>query len=321
MSADVPAKDLIGHHHITIGVGDPQEDFDFHTKVLGMKCVKKTLFYDGATPVYHIYYGNDEGLEGTLLTTFPVRHIGVKATEGSGQVSYLSLSVPPDALPYWKDRLESFDFDVTENERFGEKYLDFRSPHNIRISIVGVENDDRVPYSSGPVPAENMIRGMHSAGVSTRDMEFMDEFMQIAWGCNKEGEDKNQVRYSMGEGGSGTYTDFEIEPDRKSGSWIVGEGAIHHMAYHCPDHETQDRIKFFVEGLGYTDFSDVKDRGYFDSIYVRTPSGALFEAAVSHQPSFTCDEPRESLGSAVMMSPQIEAKKDEVMKIIGDIKD
>ena len=66
---------------------------------------------------------------------------------------------------------------MKENERFGERYLDFRSPHNIRISIVGVENDDRVPYSSGLVPAENMIRGMHSVGVSTRDMEFMDEFM------------------------------------------------------------------------------------------------------------------------------------------------
>jgi glyoxalase family protein len=321
MRLDSPAKAMMGHHHITIGVGDPQTDFDFHTKVLGLKCVKKTLFYDGALPVYHIYYGNEDGEEGTLLTTFPVRHIGVKATEGSGQVSYVSLSVPEDSLGYWKDRLESFDHEVTENERFGEKYLDFRSPHNIRLSMVGIKEDDRKPYSNGPVPAENMIRGTHSIGVSTREMEFMDEFMQVAWGCNKEAEDKNQVRYSMGGGGTGTYTDFEIEPDRKAGSWIVGEGAIHHMAYNCPDHETQDKIKFFVEGLGYTDFSEVKDRGYFDSIYVRTPSGALFEATVSHDPAFLCDEPKESLGAAVMMSPQIEANKDEVMKLIGDIKD
>ena len=121
----------------------------------------------------------------------------------------------------------------------------------------------------------------------------------------------------MGEGGTGTYTDFVIEPELKKGSWIVGEGAIHHMAYHCPDHETQNKIKFFVEGLGYTDFSDVKDRGYFDSIYVRTPSGALFEAAVSHDPAFLCDEPQETMGTQVMMSPQIEANKEEVLSIIG----
>ena len=71
--------------------------------------------------------------------------------------------------------------------------------------------------------------------------------------------------------------------------------------------------------LGYTDFSDVKDRGYFDSIYIRTPSGALFEAAVSHDPAFLCNEPYESMGTKVMMSPQIEANKEEVMKIIGTV--
>lgn len=317
MTTNVPAQALKGHHHITIGVGKPQEDFDFHTKVLGLKCVKRTLFYDGAMPIYHFYYGNDMGEESTLLTTFPVAHTGVKARQGVGQVSYVSLSVPESSLPYWKNRLEEHDLSVTETERFGEKHLDFRSPHDIRLSMVGIADDTREPRHDGPVPAENMIRGTHSYGISTRDMDFMDEFMEVAWGCRKEADDTNLVRYAMGEGGTGTYTDFEIEPDRKSGSWIVGEGAIHHVAYNCPTHEAQNRIKFFVEGMGYTDFSDVKDRGYFDSIYVRTPSGALFEAAVSHDPAFLCNEPYESLGTKVMMSPQIEANQEEVMKIIG----
>ena len=152
-------------------------------------------------------------------------------------------------------------------------------------------------------------------------MEMMAEFFQVAWGSREVFTDGNRVRYCMGEGGSGTYTDFVIEPHLQPGSWYLGEGAIHHMAYHCPDHETQNKIKFFVEGLGYTDFSDVKDRGYFDSIYVRNPSGALMEAAVSHDDAFACDEPLESLGTAVMMSPQIEAHKEEVMAIIGSIED
>ena len=321
MSTDQPGNSLTGHHHITIGVGEPQVDFDFHTKVLGLKCVKRTLFYDGATPVYHFYYGNDLGDESTLLTTFPVAHIGVKATEGSGQVSYVSLSVAVDALSYWKKRLEEHGFTVTETERFGERHLDFRSPHNIRLSIVGVEVDSRLPHSSGPVPAEMMIRGTHAAGVSTRDMEFMEEFLQLAWGSHKVADDTGMVRFSMGEGGTGTYTDFEIEPERKSGSWTVGEGAIHHMAYNVATREQQDAIKFFIEGLGYTDVSDVKDRGYFDSIYVRTPSGALFEACCSHDPAFLCNEPLESLGTKLMMSPQIEANQEEVLKVIGQLRD
>ena len=117
MAEELPGTSLTGHHHITMGVGNVQEDFDFHTKVLGLKCVKRTLFYDGATPVYHIYYGNDTGDESTLLTTFPVAHIGVKAKEGSGQVSYVSLSVPESALPYWNKRLKDHGFDVAETER------------------------------------------------------------------------------------------------------------------------------------------------------------------------------------------------------------
>lgn len=319
MAHQLPGTNLTGHHHITMGVGNPQEDFDFHTKVLGLKCVKRTLFYDGDVPIYHLYYGNDIGNEGTLLTTFPLSHLGVKGKRGSGQVSNVSLSVPPGALDFWASRLKDHGMEATENERFGEKHLDFVSPHDICLSIVEDSEDSRAPHSSGPVPAEMMIRGTHSVGVSTRDMEFMSEFLEIGWGSRVESDDKGMVRYAMGEGGSGTYTDFFIEPKRTPGSWAVGEGAIHHMAYNVPSTEAQKKIKGFLEGLGYTDCSDVKDRGYFDSVYVRTPSGALFEACCSHDPSFQCDEPLESLGTQLMMSPQVEQNKEETLAIIGKI--
>lgn len=323
MALDLPVSPsgaLAGHHHVTTGTGNAQEDFDFHTKVLGLKCVKRTLFFDGAVPLYHMYYGNELGDEGTLLTTFPVAHVGMKAKEGSGQVRHIDLSVPESSLGYWHERLQSMGMDVEEAEYFGEKRLEFRSPHNIRHNFVGIADDDRKPFSTGVVPAENMIRGTHSIGVSAREMEMMSEFLEQAWGSRLVDTDGNRMRYEMGAGGSGSYTDFVVEENLKAGSWTIGEGAIHHMAYNCPDRETQDAIKFYVEGLGYTDFSDVKDRGYFDSIYVRTPSGALFEACVSHNPAFLCDEPEETLGTQLMMSPQIEASRDEVMSIVGEIK-
>jgi glyoxalase family protein len=91
------------------------------------------------------------------------------------------------------------------------------------------------------------------------------------------------------------------------------------MAYNVPNLEAQMKIKKFLEGLGYTDCSDVKDRGYFDSVYVRTPSGALFEACCSHDPSFQCDEPVESLGTQLMMSPQVAKNVEETLAIIGKI--
>ena len=314
-----PGDALIGHHHITIGVGNPQEDFDFHTKVLGLKCVKRTLFYDGALPIYHFYYGNDDGNESTLLTTFPLQHVGVNGVEGVGQCSNVSLSIPVSAYDYWFKRLKDYGFDVIENEYFGERHLEFRSPHNIRMSLVAIEDDHRKPHSGGPVPAELMIRGTHTAGVSTREMDFMAEFMEVGWGSRKVAEEGNIVRYEMGNGGTGTYTDFFIEPTKRSGSWHMGMGAIHHHAFNVPSRDRQDQIKFFIEGLGYTDCSEPKDRGYFDSVYVRTPSGALFEACCSHSPSFLCDEPYETLGTKLMMSPQVEQNYEETLAIIGRV--
>jgi glyoxalase family protein len=191
----------------------------------------------------------------------------------------------------------------------------------VNYTLVGVDNDLRTPHTQGPVPAEMMIRGTHSIGVSMRDSEFMEEFMQIGWGGKRVTDDENLIRYAVGDGDSGTLVDFVVEPDRKLGSWIVGEGTIHHMAFEVASHDHQNELKFFLEGLGYTDISDVKDRGYFDSIYVRTPSGAMFEATVSHQPSFTCDELLENLGLDVMLPPQFQQDKESLISQIGYLKD
>ena len=119
------------HHHITLCVGDAQEDYDFHTQVLGLKSVKKTALYDGTVPIYHLYYGNDLGEESTLVTSFPMRQSGRMGRRGSGQVKALALSVPSAALDYWKNRLTEHGFEVTEDERFGERMLRFEHPCGI----------------------------------------------------------------------------------------------------------------------------------------------------------------------------------------------
>ena len=320
MSA-TPGSFITRHHHITIATGGAQQDYDFHTKVLGMKSVKKTAFYDGVAPIYHLYYGNDAGEESSLVTTFPVAHTGVKGRPGSGQVRYVSLSIPPAALDYWRDRLRTLGFEVTDNERFGERYLDFKHPCGVEYSLVAVADDPRKPHSKGPVPAELMSRGTHSIGVSMRDAEMMEEFMQLGWGGTRVAADRNLIRYQLGDGGTGTLIDFEVEPARKPGTWIVGEGTVHHMAFQIGSHEQQTQLKLHLEGLGYTDVSDVKDRGYFDSIYVRTPSGAMFEATVSHDDGFTCDEPRDKLGLEVMLAPQLSMTREEMLAQLGYLKD
>jgi glyoxalase family protein len=120
----------------------------------------------------------------------------------------------------------------------------------------------------------------------------------------------------VGKGGSGTIIDFLSEPDVPQGSWAYGEGVVHHCAFQVDELEVQNKVKFHLEGMGFTDVSDVKDRGYFDSIYVRTPAGALFEATVSKPTGFTVDETFENLGTSIQVPPVFAHRKDEMTKYL-----
>lgn len=306
------APQLKRHHHITLCTGGAQEDYDFHTQVLGLKSVKKTALYDGDVPIYHLYYGNDVGQESTLVTSFPMRQSGRKARKGSNQITKVSLSIPTSGLEYWKKRLVEHGFDVRAEERFGEQILAFAHPCGIDYELVAIADDDRKPYGGSDVPSELAIRGTHGITVTVRELEHSEEFMVQAWTGEKVGSDRNFTRFAVGEGGTGTLVDFEVKPDLAPGGWMYGEGMVHHCAFQIDDLDAQADMKFRLEGLGFTDVSDRKDRGYFESVYVRTPGGALFEAAVSKPEGMTIDEPFEKLGTSFQVPPVFADRADEI---------
>jgi glyoxalase family protein len=301
--ADNVAPVVRRHHHITLCVGGVQEDYDFHTKVLSLKNVKKTALYDGTVPIYHLYYGNDLGEESTLVTSFPMRQSGRMGRKGSGQVRSLALSVPVSALGFWHDRLDAHGFAVKEDERFGERLLQFEHPCGIPYELVGVADDDRTPYSNGEVPSDYAIRGTHGITVSVRDPDVTAEFLQAGWTGHLTTEEGDSARFEVDEGGTGRIIDVLVEPGLPQGSWTFGEGTVHHCAFQVDDYDAQDGMKGHLEGLGFTDVSERKDRGYFESVYVRTPAGALFEATVSKPEGFLIDEPYETMGTEFRVPP------------------
>src|SRR5690625_1771046 len=63
-------KKTAGIHHITAIVGHPQENIDFYKGVLGLRMVKQTVNFDDPG-TYHLYFGNDQGTPGTIITFFP----------------------------------------------------------------------------------------------------------------------------------------------------------------------------------------------------------------------------------------------------------
>jgi glyoxalase family protein len=307
------------HHHITLNVGGAQEDYDFHTKVLGLKSVKKTALYDGDEPIHHLYYGNDLGEASTLITTFPMRQSGRKARKGTGQISTLALSVPQSSLDFWAKRLADHGFSPERKERFGETLIAFSHPCGIDYELVGIADDDRKPYSNSKIPQEFAIRGTHGITVAIRDPENSEEFMHYGWNGQNRRTDADYIRFEVGKGGTGTIVDFRVQPNLAQGSWAYGEGVTHHCAFEVDDMDIQKVVKFHLEGLGYTDVSDVKDRGYFDSVYVRTPGGALFEACVSKSEGFAIDEPVDRRGASFQVPPVFAHRKDELLEYLEKI--
>ena len=76
---------ITGIHHITAIAGDPQENLDFYTGIMGMRLVKKSVNQD-VVNTYHLFYADGEAHPGTDLTFFPwpdappaVRGIGLGA--------------------------------------------------------------------------------------------------------------------------------------------------------------------------------------------------------------------------------------------------
>jgi glyoxalase family protein len=312
-------KALNGLHHITLCVGDKQEDYEFHTKILGLRSVKKTLLYDGKVPIYHLYYGNADGDPGSIVTSFPMRHTGIKGTLGNNQIQGVMLAIPEGARDFWAERLTAHDIAVTAFERFGEKRLDFKHPVGIAYTLVETDAMGRRAYGESDIPTDKGIVGMHGITVNVREIGLMDEFMQSAWSSELVAEEGACRRYQMGKGGSGTFVEISHDTETPQGSWTFGEGIVHHCAFDIESIDKQTEYKAHVEGMGYTDFSDRKDRGYFDSIYVRTPGGPLFEAAVTKPKAWAEDEDPAHIGEEIMISPQFEQEREQIIALIGKL--
>ena len=63
---------LDGIHHVTAITRDAQRTIDFHVGVLGLRLVKTTVNFD-APDMYHLYFGDETGTPGSILTFFEIR--------------------------------------------------------------------------------------------------------------------------------------------------------------------------------------------------------------------------------------------------------
>ena len=96
---------MSGIHHVTAIAGKALQNFDFYTRNLGLRFVKKTVNFDDPG-TYHFYYGDEAGHPGTILTFFPWEG-AAPGRGGVGQTQQTAFRVPARSLGYWTSKRAS----------------------------------------------------------------------------------------------------------------------------------------------------------------------------------------------------------------------
>jgi glyoxalase family protein len=140
-----------------------------------------------------------------------------------------------------------------------------------------------------------------------------------ALGLRKIGVDGHYHRFEIPGGGPARIVDLHHEPDRPPGSWGFGSGTVHHLAFNLETDEALLQQKAQYEELGFTDASELKDRYYFHSMYVRSPGGILIECTSNVPCGFFQDETFEELGTKLHLPPWYEDQREAIVAMLEPI--
>ena len=309
-------KQIRGLHHVTSMAADAQTNSDFFTHTLGLRRVKKTVNFD-APDVYHLYYGDEIGTPGTVMTYFPFPNIA-RGLRGSSEVGETQFAVSPESLPYWRERFEKAGVQgLGEADVFGEKHLRFLGPDGDSLALVGVKDDARAPFAEGPVATSEGVHGFRGVTLRLRDGAATSELLKF---MNYEVVDRSGdlTRYAVQAQGNGAdIVDVETLPGADYAR--QGAGSVHHVAFAVPDRAAQAEVRKALVDTGYQVTPPI-DRDYFWAIYFRTPGGVLFEVA-TNEPGFARDEDTAHLGEALMLPKQHEHLRPQIERILAPIHD
>jgi glyoxalase family protein len=307
-----------GLHHVTLCAAGAQEDIEFFTAVMGLRLVKQSVLMDGSIPIYHFYYANADADVGSITTSFPYSRKPGRA--GSGQVAATSYAVPPGTLSFWLEHFDRYGAEHSgRQERFGAGFIRVRHPAGLLLEVVEAHGDCRRPWTTPEIGADVGTRGFFAAVLSVRDVCEQEAFLTDALGLCKVGVDGRYHRFEIPGAPAARFLDLLHEPDRAAGSWGFGAGTVHHLALDLETDEALLQQKAIYEELGFTDASELKDRYYFHSMYVRSPGGILIECTSNVPAAFYLDETFEELGTKLHLPPWYEEQREAIVAMLEPI--
>jgi glyoxalase family protein len=298
---------LDGLHHITMITGDAQRNVDFYADVLGLRLVKKTVNFD-APEAYHLYFGDEQGSPGSLLTWF--EFAGAQpGRAGAGMIHTIQLGVPSEeALDFWEQRLSDHGYS-SERSTGALKFADYDGL-GLEL-VVATQQNPPLQATYAPVPQEHAITGVEGARAYIgRPLEADQALLTETLGFSA-GATPGSYRLQ----GPTRGFDWTYEPTDRHG--IQGAGTVHHIAWHSADADHvpwQERV-----GAAGMHVTPVIDRDYFNAIYFRQPQGILFEIATT-SPGFATDEDPSHLGEELRLPAQHEHLRPQLEQLLKPLR-
>ena len=143
------------------------------------------------------------------------------------------------------------------------------------------------------------IAGLHHVTLICADVERSVRFYRNLLGMrvvkqtvNEDDRSARHLFFGDEQGTPGTLITCLEYAELDEGA--VGRGSTHHVALSVESEEELDAWRDYLRGRGVP-CTDVMDRTYFKSLYLRDPDGHLLELATLG-PGLTADEPLEELG-------------------------
>jgi glyoxalase family protein len=296
---------LDGLHHITMITGDAQRTIDFYADLLGLRLVKTTVNFD-APEAYHLYFGDETGSPGSILTWFEFAG-AARGRAGSGMIHTLTLGVAaPAALEFWAARLTS----AGVNCEPGDGSLRLRDHDGLALELAVAQTGSPPLVAAHPeIPAEHALIGPQGARAYGREPRSAAALLTDTLGFEGLGDGAYRLsgehrRFAY------TYDEPPAEPGRQ------GAGTVHHIAWACRDEEQLDWQRH-VRAAGAM-VTEVRDRDYFRSIYFREPRGILFEIATL-SPGFAVDEDPDHLGEALKLPAMHEHLRPQLERLLTPV--
>jgi glyoxalase family protein len=292
---------LDGIHHITCITADAPGNVDFYARVLGLRFVKKTVNFD-APDVYHLYYGDERGAPGSILTFFEFPG-AAPGRAGAGMVHRLRWRVGSDAaLQFWGERLAREGVETRGGDD-DHRSLRFSDPEGLGLELAVVNNDDEpLAAKAEGIPAEHALLGFDGVRAYGRFPDQEDSTLTEALGFRMV----SPGAYLL-QGGRRHAAYAYDKPPREVG--FQGAGTVHHIAWCDRDQDHQAWREHLLRAGAHP--TPVIDRQYFFSIYFRELRGVLFELATP-SPGFAIDEDPAHLGEGLCLPPQHEHLREQL---------